>query len=412
MTHIRPLSRGLLLASTAALLFTPVQSFAEEAESLAAAFSDGKAYLNVRTRYENVDQAGFTKNATSLTTRTWLGYKTGIYKGFSAVMEMEDTRNLADENYNNTLNGKTQYPVIADPSQTEVNQAYLSYSGIKGTKVSVGRQSINLGTQRFIGTVGWRQVDQNLDAVTAVNKSLADTKIFYAYVWNVNRIFSDRSPAGDHKSATNLLNVEYTGLKFGKLTTYAYLLNNKDLAAFSTNTFGIRFAGKTKIADKASIVYELEYANQTDANNNPGDYSVNYYLATGGVSYGGATLKASFESQGSDNGLASFKTPLATLHKFNGWADKFLSTPVGGLNDFYVTGVYKFDGALKGLKAVAVYHKFTSQFGNTDYGTEFDALLAYKIDKNYSVAVKYADYNADTWSVDTRKFWLTLGVKY
>ncbi len=405
--------KSLLMATTAVFFIAPASAFSadKDAETLADAVTGGKAYLNVRIRYENVDQANFVENASALTIRTRFGYKTGSYKGFSGVIEMEDTRNLANENYNNTLNGNTLYPVVADPSQTEVNQAYLSYS-YEGTKVSAGRQSINLGTQRFIGTVGWRQVDQNLDAVTAVNKSLPDTKIFYAYVWNVNRIFSDNSPAGDHSSATNLLNIEYSGLKFGKVTTYAYLLNNKDLAGFSTNTFGIRFAGKTEIADKTNILYEFEYANQTDAKNNPGNYSVNYFHIGGGVGFAGATLKAGLESLGSDNGMASFKTPLATLHKFNGWADQFLATPTAGLKDLYFTGIYNFDGVAKGLKFVATYHKFTSQFGDTDYGKELDLLLSYKIDKNYSVAVKYADYNADSWKVDVRKLWLILGLKF
>jgi len=414
MTILHMNIKSIFLTSVTALFMMPTYAYAadDSAASLAEAVTGGKAYLNVRARYEGVDQANFVENATALTIRTRFGYKTGSYKGFSGVIEMEDTRNLANENYNNTLNGNIIYPVIADPSQTEVNQAYLSYS-YEDTKVSAGRQSINLGTQRFIGTVGWRQVDQNLDAVTAVNKSLPDTKIFYAYVWNVNRIFSDNSPVGDHSSATNLLNIEYSGLKFGKVTTYAYLLDNKDLAGFSTNTFGIRFAGKTKVADKTNILYEFEYANQTDAKNNPGNYSVNYFLVSGGVGFAGATFKVALESLGSDNnGTASFKTPLATLHKFNGWADQFLATPAGGLEDFYISGAYKFDGAMKGLKAAVIYHKFTSQFGNTDYGTELDMVVSYAINKNYSVAVKYADYKADTWSVDTRKLWVTLAAKF
>jgi len=412
MAHIHQISRKILLASTAGLLM--ISQNVSAADSLQEAVQDGRIYLNVRVRYENVDQANFVKNATALTMRTRFGYKTGSFKGFSGVLEMEDTRNLANENYNNTLNGKGAiYPVIADPSQTEVNQAYLSYSGIEGTKISGGRQSINLGTQRFVGTVGWRQDDQNLDAVTVVNKSLPNTKIFYAYVWNVNRIFSDRSPAGDHASRTNLLNVEYSGLKFGKLTTYAYLLNNRSVAGFSSNTFGIRFAGKTKIADKTNILYEAEYANQTDAHNNPANFSVNYFNISGGLGFAGATVKAGLESLGSDNGgTASFKTPLATLHKFNGWADQFLATPAAGLEDLYFTGIYKFGGQLHGLKALATYHKFTSQFGNTDYGKELDLLLAYKINKNYSVAAKYADYNADSWKVDVRKLWFLLGIKF
>ncbi|MCF8473344.1 MAG: hypothetical protein K9G26_01500 [Emcibacter sp.] len=405
--------KNILLASTVALISIPSLSFADDkaAETLADAVTGGTVYLNVRARYENVDQANLVNNADAYTVRTKLGYKTGSYNGFSGVIEFEDSRNLAFENYNNTINGVTSYPVVVDPSHTEVNQAYLSYK-FEDTTVSAGRQSINLGNMRFVGTVGWRQNDQNLDSVTVVNTSLADTKFFYAYVWNVNRIFGNNSAAGDHSSNTHLFNAEYSGLKFGKVTAYAYLLDNNDAAALSTNTIGIRFEGKTEVAEKTNFLYEAEYANQTDAKNNAGDYSVDYFHVAGGVGFAGATVKVGFESLGSDNGAASFQTPLATLHAFNGWADKFLSTPVAGLEDFYVTGVYQFPGAAKGLKAVAVYHKFTSQFGDTDYGKELNLLLAYAINKNYSVAVKYADYNADSFSVDTQKLWVTLEAKF
>ncbi|MCK5425674.1 MAG: alginate export family protein [Emcibacter sp.] len=411
MVHTNIFTKSLLLASTAALFISPTLSYAGDAETLADAVTGGKVYLKVRARYEGVDQVNLVEDASAFTINTKLGYKTGSYNGFSGVIEFEDSRNLANENYNNTINGNIGYPVVADPSHTEVNQAYLSYN-YEGTKVSAGRQSINLGNLRFVGTVGWRQNDQNLDAVTVVNKSVKDTKFFYAYVWNVNRIFGNNSPAGDHSSNTHLFNAEYSGLKAGKITAYAYLLDNNDVAGFSSNTFGIRFAGKTKVADNTSILYELEYANQTDANNNPGDFSVNYFLGTAGVSFSGATLKASYESLGSEDGTASFKTPLATLHKFNGWADKFLGTPNGGLNDFYITGAYKFSGGAKGLKAAVIYHKFTSHFGDTDYGTELDAVVSYAINKNYSVALKYADYNADAHSVDTKKIWFTVAAKF
>lgn len=405
--------RSFILASTAALLTTPSSVFAaEEAASLADAVTGGKAYLNLRARYENVDQANLVENANAFTIQTKLGYKTGTYQGFSGVIEFEDSRNLADENYNNTINGNVAYPVVADPSHTEVNQAYLSFSGIEGTKISAGRQSVNLGNLRFVGTVGWRQNDQNLDAVSVVNTSLPDTKLYYAYVWNVNRIFGNDSPAGDHSSNHHLFNAEYSGLKFGKVTAYAYLLDNNDVAGFSTNTFGVRFEGKTEVAEKTNVLYEVEYANQTDSNNNPGDYSVNYFHVAGGASFSGAMLKVGFESLGSDEGTASFATPLATLHKFNGWADQFLGTPSSGLEDFYINGAYSFDGVAKGLKFAATYHKFTSQFGDIDYGDEIDLLLAYAINKNYSVAVKYADYNADSWKVDTKKLWITLGAKF
>ena len=46
-------------------------------------------------------------------------------------------------------------------------------------------------------------------------------------------------------------------------------------------------------------------------------------------------LNAGYEVLGADNGVG-FATPLATGHKFQGWADKFLTTPGDGIEDVYI----------------------------------------------------------------------------
>ena len=47
-------------------------------------------------------------------------------------------------------------PVVADPADTEINQALIRYQGDKW-RVAAGRQEILLGDVRFVGNVGWRQ---------------------------------------------------------------------------------------------------------------------------------------------------------------------------------------------------------------------------------------------------------------
>lgn len=98
---------------------------------------------------------------------------------------------------------------------------------------------------------------------------------------------------------------------------------------------------------------------------------------------------------------------MATLHKFNGWADLFLTTPTNGLEDAYVSVGRKFDGVkfLPGLNATVVFHQFDSDVSNIEYGTEWDASLGFKISRVAFLA-KYADYKAKDFGVDTRKFWL------
>ena len=84
-----------------------------------------------------------------------------------------------------------------------------------------------------------------------------------------------------------------------------------------------------------------------------------------------------YEVLGADTGVAltSFQTPLATLHKFNGWADKFLVTPPNGLRDLYaLVGLYQ--ARLAGFDSVgltATYHDYDSDRLSLNYGDEWDA---------------------------------------
>ena len=187
--------RTLLLASVAALtLLSAAPAFAgDEAESFVDAITNGTTNISFRLRNENVDQVGFAENANALTLRTKLKYSTKVFKGFSAVAEVDNVLAL-DNNYNSTINGRTNRPVIADPKMTEFNQAYIAYTGFKDTTLLAGRVAHNMNNQRFVGTVGWRQNDQTWDMAGIISSPIEDFTFTGAYVWNVNRIFSDDHP--------------------------------------------------------------------------------------------------------------------------------------------------------------------------------------------------------------------------
>ena len=107
------------------------------------------------------------------------------------------------------------------------------------------------------------------------------------------------------------------------------------------------------------------------------------------------------------------QTPMATLHKFNGWADLFLTTPNSGLQDIYGGLAYKFGKvkALPGLNAAVGYHQFDSDVGGVDFGNEWDASLGFKLGR-VNLQAKFADYNAKGFGVDTRKVWLQAEIAY
>lgn len=408
--------RALLLISVAALslnIAKPAQ--AGEEATLADAITKGKTTLKFRLRNENVDQAGFADNANALTLRSSLKYATGSFRGFSAVVEVDNVLAF-DNNYNSTINGRTDRPVIADPKFTEINQAYLAYSGMDKATFMVGRVALNMNNQRFVGTVGWRQNDQSYDLAAAIVKPTDTLTLTGAYVWNVNRIFSDKHPFGNLDTDSFWIGADYTGFSLGKLNVYGLFidLNNPAVFGLSSQTFGARFSGKHKFGDgDMTLGYEAEFATQSDYKDSPLNYNANYYHLSASLGAHGLTGKLGYEVLGSDNGNAAFQTPLATLHKFNGWADKFLGTPAGGLEDLYASVFYTVggQGALKGLKFGGVYHDFNADTGG-NYGSEIDLLVKKGFGKHYYGALKYADYNADGFATDTKKIWVTVGAHF
>ncbi|WCL55563.1 alginate export family protein [Gimibacter soli] len=389
---------------------------ADDAQSLTEALTKGDPNLGFRYRLELVDQDGLAEDATASTLRTRLGYRTGTFKGFSAYLEFEDVTVVGETTYNDTINGKTRYPVVADPDGTELNQAYLTYTNGSGLTLQAGRQGINLGTQRFVGTVGWRQNDQTFDAVTGIFQNGNLTAVA-AHVWNVNRVFSDRHPLGSLETATEVLQLSYKASPALELTAFGLLIDlDTDTpavnAALSSQTYGLRAAGAAEFAAGTQFTYSADYARQYDYGDAIVDYSTDYYAIEGALTVSGITATAGYEVLAAADGMA-FQTPLATLHKFNGWADRFLTTPVGGLTDFYAGAATKIDtGALAGLALQVTWHTFAAEDGGADYGDEIDWQISKKLGKSLSLALKGVHYRTGGFATDTDKVWLTLGAEF
>jgi hypothetical protein len=107
--------------------------------------------------------------------------------------------------------------------------------------------------------------------------------------------------------------------------------------------------------------------------------------------------------------VQSFRTPLSTLHLFQGWADRFLATPAAGIDDIFVTGKFK----LGNWNLTGVYHDFSAETGSEDYGTEFDVSAATSLGKNYALLLKAAFFSGDSPTYpDTTKFWVMLTANY
>jgi hypothetical protein len=292
--------------------------------------------------------------------------------------------------------------VIADPVGTEINQGFVSYTTFNN-QIKYGRQRLILDNARFIGNVGWRQNEQTYDAVSFTNKAIRYTNFTYAYIKNVNRVFGeDNAALGDLNMNSHIVNASYTGFDAGKLIGYSYLLdvtNPISQYGLSGDTFGVRWQGTVG----EQLTYNLEYAQQQNAGVDEA-FSADYMLAEGTYTVSRFSVGLGYELLGSDDGTYGFATPLATLHVFNGWADKFLNTPKDGLEDKYLNLGITFAGA----QALVSYHKFDADVNGADYGDEIDFSISKKTGAVVWTA-KYAQYSmgdAATRVTDTEKFWV------
>lgn len=371
------------------------------------------SYADMRYRLELVGQEGLPENATASTLRVRAGLKTREWNGFSALVEGEAIARVGPRHYNDMVNGLASYPVVADPSDVLLNQAWLRYKPVKEVEVVAGRQAVNFDNQRWIGSVGWRQNDQTLDAARVTVKPFKGVALDYGYAWRVNRVFGPDSAQGIWRdNDIHMVRASIEAKPVGTVTAYGYFLDLPDAPLSSSKTIGVRLAGEQQLSGKAKLLYAAEYANQRDLGANPRNFSLDYLLVEPGFAAGAVTVKAGLERL-EGNGVSALQTPLATLHAFNGWADKFLSTPTNGLRDLYADVAVKLPavGSIQGASARVQYHDYNSTRGNLNYGSEWGAMLAVPIDKRLAATLKYARYNADDFATDTTKFWFSLDLK-
>tara|TARA_R110001599_G_C12198354_1_gene655479 strand:+ start:336 stop:1568 length:1233 start_codon:yes stop_codon:yes gene_type:complete len=368
--------------------------------------------FDARLAYEHVDQP--VTSADSLTMRARAGIELASDMGLSFLIESEATLGVInDYNDTNIGNGVEPFSIVADPENIELNRIQLRFAKKDKGSLTVGRQRINIDDQRFVGSVGWRQNEQTFDAVSGFVTALKPLTLEATYAISQRTIFG--ADAGTREAFDGDFIFLGAGAKLGPLNLkgFAYLLDfdaGQPVSLSSSATYGFRSTAKLPVAEGLTLDLAGSYAVQKDHKANPADYSVDYIAGSVGTSFSGFGLKLGYESLGSDGAGNRFQTPLATLHKFNGWADVFLSTPPAGLEDKYVS-ISKKVNLLGGITASAAYHDFRSDVGSMKYGTEFDAALNFKINV-VSVGLKYANYNAESFAVDTEKFWLRLGYSF
>lgn len=336
---------GLMVA------FLSIGTVALAADDLATAVASGKAGLDLRYRFDHVEEEAYARDANASTLRTRVNYLTGSWNNSTAFVEMDNVSRLGDDRYFDLRNGKMQYPLIPDPHGTDLNQAWVRYAGIEQVVITTGRQRINFDNQRFIGGSAGRQNEQTFDGLTLEYRGADKLSATASWVTRVNRVVGPRpgNPPAELDSEIGLLNVACAFADAARLTGYYYAMDFDDAPALSNATTGLRLTGELPVGEYR-FGYIAEAARQTDHARQPVDYAAGFLNGELKLSSGAHYLAIGHETLEAD-GAMRFVTPLATL-KFHGLAEKFWQTPAGGIEDTTLS----VGGTLAGWRLMLKHH--------------------------------------------------------
>jgi len=337
----------------------------------------GKLNLDTRLRYEHNHAENDPNDIDAFGLRTRIGYSWDWDSNVSSQIEVEDLRFIESDNR----------PPLDVPT-TEVNQAWLDFGGLK-----LGRQVYTLDDHRFIGHVGWRQNIQSFDALTGGMEIDQNTKLNMGYLASVNRINASQQDLDGI-----LLNGKRTLSNWLDLTAFAYLLDFEKTLLASSDTWGLRANGSRELPD-GSLNYHLSYARQSENSASASPFELDYLAGEVSGTAWGSTFGIGVEILEGD-GLSGFSTPLATVHKFNGFADAFAGASLGlggglsqGLKDYYA----RYSCTIPQLEVplTIAYHQFETQNLSDYLGSELDIVATYRLSNHAQILSKYARFDSD-----------------
>lgn len=409
--------QGLTLKMIACAFIFGDTSVAQEVSTDTAATSDfnerwtlkPRVSFDARTRYQSI-QRDLETDGEALTLRLEATVELDIAPKTVLIGELEGVIALIDE-FDDGTRPESGLPFIPDPNGLELNRLAITTEAIDQVRVTAGRQTLALDDWRFIGAFPFRQNQQTFDAVRFETTAIGPGTLDLGYFGRVLRPLGADNPGGRFTGDSFYANYNVQ-TPVGRLTAFHYSLDLEtgpegvERQILSNQVTGTRLFGRQHW-DDFGVVWDFAYARQSDHAGNPEEFDADYILAQFTVEPGrsGFTLRA--ETLGSDNGQG-FQTPLASLHRFQGFADQFLQTPDDGVQDISLLARHDLGqlGVFQNVRAFVRHHWFESDVGDNPFGTEWNFSISGQVG-DVSVSVEYADYNADTFSTDTRVLFLT-----
>lgn len=397
-----------VVAGTVALLLTWPAAYAQTASGIREAVEAGQPELSFRPRFEWADDDAFDLEARGLTLRTLAGWRTMPFHGVEARVLLGSSVQLIDD-FNDGLNGKTQYPFSNTPEKTDFTEAYVRWRGVDGLAVTAGRQKLDLDRTRFVGPNEFRQTQRWYNGASATIDRFPGWNFFLAH------FVRERGPDTRQRALRlEVARASYEWTTGHTLIGSAYLHDQASaipVTGFADSSYSIlslRADGRVALDSRLTLNYTAEYGEQRPYADGDDRIRAPYTRMALGGKWTNFLLDVNYERLGSNSGIYGMQTPLGLLHPSQGWGDKFNATPPQGVRDSWVSAGYKF-GAWDFYTEV---HRFGSDVGGIDYGREVDLRLDWNIRRNLQLRTEVAKFRAADDArnalTDATRLWLTV----
>jgi hypothetical protein len=368
----------------------------------------------IRLRYNRIDESNLPERTEGWTVRAIAAWHTRPAEDLRITLEGIHTDHLGTKHFNDdvALISTSPYPLLPDPRTTDLNQAFIDYSGVPFTHIKAGKQILRMGNQRFISDNDFRQIPTVFNGVLASNGYFSNTEMQLGYFQRVRTALGKQG-----ELRLSLFDLSYNPAPGHSIAAYGYFLDQPQSASFtgfadnSHRTLGVRadgaFTSASTSSDALSFPYLIEAARQNDYAGGDARIEANYSRIGGGVVYAKAAVRIDREVKGSNAGEYGLQTPLTDLYAFNGWALQFTTTPRQGLKDTWLTLRYE----IAKMTLYGELHRYRSDFGDLDFGRESDLSATYTLRDDSTITLRHARFRPGGGlfgGKDVDKTWLTL----
>jgi len=358
-----------------------------EAANFSSALTTGTPELSFRLRSETMQDDGKPEQGNGLMLRSQLGWRSNTRHGLGVRVLLVSSNKLISE-FNDDSSVKTSdYPWTPAKDETDFTEAFVFWNMTEGTALKFGRQKLELDRTRFVGPNEFRQTQRFYQGVSAELAKGQPLNFFIGY------FLKERAPDTiERETDFTVFRASYEWLPSHTLLGSAYLHDRKTSStstAPSNKIQTVRADGKIATASDYHLKYLAESGIQSPYTN--GTIAKTNYLQYGASINAPTHFLGVYQETLGGNGTIGFYNPLGLLHPTQGWADKFNTTPVKGVQDTWLSTGYNW--SQWGFQVD--YHQFKTAQDLAALGKELDFRLDWRFSKKLFFRAELANYVSD-----------------